>query len=316
MQTLTSVMVFAPASISNIGPGFDVLGAAINVLGDAVFARRTKTAGIHFTMQTRRTDVTIEPEKNVARHVAQLMMDELKPEFGVELILDKRMPVGSGLGSSAASSVAAALAFNLIQERPLQKSELLPFALEGERLASGSAHADNVAPSLLGGACLVRSYDPLDIIRLPIKNAVYWTVLYPKIVVRTEDARHVLPAEISLRKAVRQWGNVGGMVHGLIAGNPYLVGKSMEDVIVEPVRAHLIPGFYEIKYAALKEGATGCTISGSGPAIVAAAPTKQKAEKIGLAMKTVCQRTVQLESELYISKTNLTGAIRLKKGRS
>ncbi|HEV8539040.1 MAG TPA: homoserine kinase [Bacteroidota bacterium] len=309
------VKAFAPATISNLGPGFDVLGLAIDRPGDFVIASRTRETGLTFSVRAGSVEVPTSVEENVAAHVASLMLDEFKPSFGVNMVLEKRMPVGSGLGSSAASSAAAVVAVNALLPRPLKKTELLRFAVEGERKASGSPHADNVAPSLLGGLCLIRSYDPLDVVSVPIRNTLVWVVVHPHIVVRTEDARRMLPDQVPLRSAVRQWGNVSGLTVGLMKGNARLVGMSIEDVIVEPVRATLISGFHEVKRAALDAGAYGCSISGSGPSIFAVAHSMRSAKKIGTAIMEEFTRTSGITSDVYISRVNLEGAHILKKIR-
>ena len=309
-MTLKSVKVFAPATIANLGSGFDVLGIAINEPGDIVTASRTSKPGVSFTLKTKHLDVPSD-RKNVAIYVADLMLDEFKPAFGVALTLYKRMPVGSGLGSSAASSVAAMAAINELLTRPLPKRDLLRFSVEGERFVTGAGHADNVAPSLLGGAQLIRSYDPLDIVSLSVRNEIFWVVVCPQLVVRTLDAREALPKEISFGSAIRQWGNLGGLIAGLARGDANLVGKCTEDVLVEPYRAKLVPAFPEVKQAALVAGAHGCTLSGSGPSMFAVASSTQSARKIAQAMKRTFAAVAQVQSEVFISDINMRGAMKL-----
>lgn len=307
-----TIKAYAPASISNLGPGFDVLGLAIEKPGDVAIARRQKKPGLTFRLRSTVDNVPNNAQDNVAAYVASLLIDELKPAFGIQLTLDKRMPIGSGLGSSAASSVAALVAVNALLGSPLKKEELLPFALEGEKKIAGSGHADNVAPSLLGGAVVVRSYDPLDVVKIPIRNSIYWVVVHPHVVIPTAEARKLVPPSVPISSAIRQWGNVGGLVAGLAVGNAAIVGKCVEDVIVEPVRAKLIPGFYQVKRAALKAGATGCSISGSGPAMFAVAKSLSSAREIGSSMKAVFRSAAGLSSDVYISRVNMKGARVLK----
>ncbi len=302
-----SVRVYAPATISNLGPGFDVLGLAIEKPGDFVTAERMSGKGLSFSLKTSQSGIPSDPRKNVAAYMALLLMDELKPPFGIKMTLEKKMPLGSGLGSSAASSAAAIVAVNTLMPKPLAKFALLRFVAEGERKAAGSPHADNAAPSLLGGLWLIRSYHPLDCISIPIRNSIVWVVVHPHLIVKTRAARSILPAEIPLRSAVRQWGNVSGLTAGLIAGNPGLVGKCVEDVIVEPARSRLIAGFEEVKHAAISAGAFGCSISGSGPSMFAVASSGQTAKKIGRAMASAFRRTAGVGSEVYISKVNMDG---------
>lgn len=302
------VRAFAPASISNIGPAFDVLGLAIDAPGDFVNARRSAVPGLNFSLLNTGSPVPVSASQNVAAHVAQLMLDEFKPTFGIEMILDKQMPVGSGLGSSAASSVAAAVAVNALLPRKLNKRDLLRFVVEGERMASGASHADNVGPSLLGGLVLIRSYDPLDVVSIPCNARVIWVVVHPHVVVKTKDARRVLPRNIPLRDAVHQWGNVSGLTAGLVSGDIELIGKSIHDILVEPHRAKLIPGFAAVKKAALSSGALGCSISGSGPSIFAVATSVASARRIATRMASAFRTAAGISSDIYISRVNHTGA--------
>lgn len=307
-MTPRAVKTFAPATISNLGPGFDVLGVAINKPGDCVVACRQKESGLSFSVKTPYLEVPQDPQKNVGAFVAHLMLRELNPPFGVRMVLQKLMPIGSGLGSSAASSVASAVAFNALLPKPLGKPDLLRFILEGERVACGSAHADNAAPSLLGGACLIRSYDPLDVVPIPIDRSLVWIVVHPHVVVLTKNARTILPRRIPLHSAVRQWGNVAGLVVALSTGNQSLIKRCIEDVVVEPVRAPLIAGFDEVKIAALDAGALGCSISGSGPSVFSIAASMQNARTISAAMVRAFRRATGGKSDIFISRTNMHGA--------
>ena len=307
-MTKKHVRVYAPASISNLGSGFDVLGLAIDSPGDFVSAHRTGERGLKFSVNSQHADVPTSARENVAAYVASLMLKEFLPPFGVDMMLEKQMPIGSGLGSSAASGVAAAVAVNALLSKPLKKKDLLRFAVEGERKASGSPHADNAAPSLLGGVCLIRSYDPLDVVPIPVKNSIVWVVVHPHLTVRTEEARRILPAAIALRSAVRQWGNVSGLTVGLMQGDARLVGKCVEDVIIEPVRAKLIPAFYMVRQAALEAGATGCSISGSGPSLFAVTGSFRSAAKIASSMVSVFKRFANVDCDTFISRANMDGA--------
>ena len=299
---------YAPATISNLGPGFDTLGVAINSPGDTVVARRRSEPGLGFSVITNDTIVPRDIKKNVASYVAMLLLNETRPAFGIEMVLHKSMPVGSGLGSSAASSVAAAVAVNALLTKPLGKAALLPFILEGERLACGSAHADNAAPSLLGGGCLIRSYDPLDVVPFPVHPSLIWIVVHPNTEVLTKKARTILPKQIPLRSAIRQWGNVAGLVIGMATGDRDLIRRCVEDVVAEPLRAQLIPGFYDVRKMALAAGALGCSISGSGPSVFAIASSMQKARAIGTTMAKGFRLAANVQSSVYISHTNGIGA--------
>lgn len=307
------VRVFAPATIANLGSGYDVLGLAIERPGDIVVAERTEVPGLQFTVKTRKSDVPSGSHQNVASHVAMLMLEEFKLPFGIRLHLYKQMPIGSGLGSSAASSVAAVVAVNALLPNPLKKTDLLRFAVEGERLATGSPHADNVAPSLFGGACIIRSYSPLDIVHIPLRNTITWVVVHPHAVVPTKTARKILPNVVRLQTAIQQWGNVAGLTVGLTTGNAELVGRCVEDEIVEPVRGNLIPGFHKVKEAAMRAGALGCSISGSGPSMFAVAASKPSAERISKAMKRAFSRYGGVSCDVFISRVNQRGAVIIDK---
>ncbi len=303
-----SVKAYAPATISNLGPGFDTLGVAVNSPGDTVDARRRPEPGLGFSVATHDATVPHDAKKNVASYVANLLLSDQHPSFGIEMVLHKSMPVGSGLGSSAASSVAAAVAVNALLVKPLRKTDLLPFILEGERLACGSAHADNAAPSLFGGGCLIRSYDPIDVVPFPVDPSLIWIVVHPNTEVLTKKARTLLPEQIPLRSAVRQWGNVAGLVLGLATGDCDLIRRCVEDVVAEPLRARLIPGFYDVKKAALAAGALGCSISGSGPSVFAVASSMKRAHAIGATMAKRFRLVANIQSTVYISRTNGIGA--------
>lgn len=303
-----SVKAFAPATVSNLGPGFDVLGVALHRPGDFVIASRQVERGLLFSVKTSQAEVPLDSKRNVAAHVAELMLQEMNPSFGIRMVLQKSMPIGSGLGSSAASSVAAAMAVNELLPKPLKKPELLRFALQGELFACGSMHADNAAPSLLGGGCLIRSYDPVDVIPIPVDASLVWIVVHPHVVVLTKKSRAILPKQISLRTAVRQWGNVAGVVLGLGSGDHDLIRRSVEDVIMEPLRSKLIPGFDDVKKAALRVGALGCSISGSGPSVFSIAPSMRAARVISATMVTTFRRAAGVDSDVFISRTNPNGA--------
>src|SRR5699024_6809796 len=220
--------------------------------------------------------------------------------------LHKRMPIGSGLGSSAASTVAGLHAINQLMENPLPQKELLPFALAGEELACGQGHADNVAPALMGGFVLIRSYQPLDVIPLPTPEEPVATVIHPQIEIQTRDARKILRKQVTLEDAVRQWGNIAGLVSGLYRKDYDLLGRSMDDQLIEPSRAILIPEFAILKQKALHMGALGFGISGSGPSVFALSRGKETAAQIQQALKQHLL-TIDIESDTYISQVNTEG---------
>jgi homoserine kinase len=308
-----SVTVFAPATVANVASGFDVLGFALERPGDAVSVRRTEGRGVVVTsISGDGGRLPKDPAKNTAAVAAQAFLEAVGSPFGVEIVVEKRMPLASGLGSSAASAVAAVHAVNLVAGEPLSVRELLPFTLLAEKAACGSAHADNTAPSLLGGFVLIRSYDPLDVLRLPVPRGLACAVVHPHTEVKTEDARRILKKEIRLADAIRQWGNLAALVASLYEGDLALLGRSLQDVVAEPVRSLLIPGFAGVKRAALAAGALGCSISGSGPSVFALCATAEVAERAGAGMVEAFRAT-GLASDLFLSAVNTTGPVVLSR---
>jgi homoserine kinase len=302
-----SVTVFAPATVANVASGFDVLGFALERPGDAVTVRRTERPGVVVTSITGDDGrLPRDPTKNTAAVAVQAFLASAGSPFGVEIAVEKRMPLASGLGSSAASAVAAVHAVNLLAGGARTARELLPFTLLAEKAACGAAHADNTAPSLLGGFVLIRSYEPLDVLRLPVPRGLACAVVHPHTEVKTEDARRILKKELRLADAIRQWGNLAALVASLYEGDLALLGRSLQDVVAEPVRSLLIPGFPGVKRAALASGALGCSISGSGPSVFALCAAADVAERCGAAMVEAF-RAAGLESDLFLSAVNTTG---------
>lgn len=304
-----SVKVFAPATVANVACGFDVLGFAVDHPGDEVIVKLTDKPGVRISKIVGDGGrLPLDASKNTVGIPIINFLDTIQSKQGVEISLNKKMPLGSGLGSSASSSVAGVFAINELMGQPLKREELLPFAMEGERLACGSAHADNVGPSLLGGFVLIRSYEPLDVIKLPTPDNLFCTIIHPHIEVETKDARNILRKQIYLKDAVVQWGNVAGLIAGLYTNDYDLIGKSMQDVIVEPIRSILIPGFQQVKAAALKAGALGAGISGSGPSIFALSKDEKTARTVGEMMQVEFS-SIAIGSEVYVSKVNQKGPI-------
>lgn len=299
---LDSVRVFSPASVANVSCGFDVMGFSLGSPGDEIVASLVEEPGVRITKITGdEGKLPASAKKNTAGVAVEAMLSYLEVNTGVELEVHKKMPLGSGLGSSAASSVGAVFALNHLLGYPLDRSELLRFAAEGEKAACGSAHLDNVAPSLYGGFVLIRNHDPADIINLECPKPLYAAVVHPHIEIRTEDTRKILRKEVALSKAVTQWGNVGALVAGILKGDYELISRALHDEIVEPVRSVLIPGFMQVKQAAIDTGALGSGISGSGPSVFALAQSENNANKAGTAMQHAFSE-VKLNSDLYISE--------------
>ncbi|MDZ7877988.1 MAG: homoserine kinase [Saprospiraceae bacterium] len=302
----TGIKVFAPASVANVACGFDVLGFAIERPGDEIIVRFSENKGLKITKITG-GKLPYEVEKNTAGYAALTLLQHLgESERGIEMEIHKKMPFGSGLGSSAASAAGAVVAINELLRCPLEKHELLKFAVLGESIASGAIHADNIAPALLGGFTLVRDSDTLDIHRIHTPHGMYATVVYPKVEVLTKEARAMLKAEVPLKDVVKQSANLGAFIIGMYNSDFALVKRSLQDLIIEPQRAQLIPHFYEVKQAAYTEGVLGCSISGSGPSIFALSENILTAEKAGLAMKKVFD-TNKIPCELYVSPINMEG---------
>lgn len=276
-----SVRVFAPATVANLVCGFDVLGLAVDRPGDEVRMTRRAAPGVRLLRITGDEGrLPLEASRNTVSASVQMLLRHLdREDIGVDIELHKHMPIGSGLGSSAASTVAGLWAINELLGRPLSALELLPFAMRGEELACGAGHADNVAPALLGGVVLIRSYQPLDVVRLPAPP-LHCALVYPHVEVPTRDARQLIRQTVPLTDAVTQWGNVAGLVSGLFLQDVDLIGRSMQDVVVEPVRAMLIPDFYRLRELAMQTGAVSFGISGSGPSVFAFAPDEATAAGI------------------------------------
>jgi homoserine kinase len=311
-NNLREVCVFAPASTANVNCGFDVMGFSLDEPGDRIVARKTNSKEIKITKITGdRSLLPNSTEKNTAGIAALSLLKRLNYEGGIELEVHKEMPMGSGLGSSAASAVGAVVAVNRLLDSPLSPIELLPFAAEGEKITSGTAHYDNVAPSMIGGFVLIRSQNPLDIIKLDCPVPLFATVVHPHIEIQTKDTRKLLRREVSLRKAVIQWGNVGGLVAGILKGDYELISNSLCDVIIEPIRSLLIPGFEDVKTAAGEAGALGSGISGSGPSVFALSSTEEAAQKAGAEMKKTFSE-LGLDNDVYISEIKQGGPHILK----
>ena len=302
---MNEIKIFCPATIANLSCGFDVLGLCLETAGDEMVIRKSAKKGIRITKIVG-ADLPLETDKNVAGVAALAMLEAVETEFGFEIEIYKHIKAGSGIGSSAASSAGAVFGINELLGRPFTRKELVLFAMQGEKLASGNAHADNVAPALLGGFALVRSSNPLDIIRIESPSKLYATVVHPQIELKTSDARSVLKQTVSLKSAIIQWGNVGGLIAGLYTKDYDLIGRSLHDEIVEPLRSVLIPGFALIKKTAYENGALGSGISGSGPSIFALSKGKETAEKIAKAMSAVYDQ-MNLPYEIHVSKVNPDG---------
>ena len=301
---MDEVRVITPATVANVVCGFDCLGFAISEPFDEMTVRRVDASGIRII---NRDDFGLptEPTRNVAGVAAAAVLTKANADFGIEIEITKHIMPGSGIGSSSASAAGAAVAVNRLLDDRFSKLELVDLAMEGEKLASGARHADNVAPCIFGGFTLVRSTEPLDLVALDFPP-LWATVIHPQIEIKTSEARAILPTEVPLRTAVKQWGNVGALVSGLAKGDYDLIARSLEDLIVEPARKSLIPHFDGVKSACLEAGALGGGISGSGPSIFMLSESANTAERVAKAMNSVYSQT-DIEFNTYVSEISREG---------
>jgi homoserine kinase len=298
------IVIHAPATVANMVCGFDVLGFAVNEPYDIMKIRFSDSPGVTIINEDI-YNLPIDPAKNVAGAALLAMLEEIPEVAGLELTINKQIKPGSGVGSSAASAAGAVVAANCLLEDRFRKEDLVRFAMNGEKLASGVKHADNIAPCIYGGVTLIRSIFPLDIIEL---NAppLFVTIVHPQIEVRTADARSILKQQIQLKDAIKQWGNIAGLVAGLQKSDYDLIGRSLEDVLIEPIRSILIPGFDEVKQKSKEVGALGGGISGSGPSIFMLSKDEQTARKVETEMKAIFSG-IGLEHHTYITTINQQG---------
>lgn len=302
---MNEIKIFCPATIANLSCGFDVLGLCLETIGDEMIIRKVKEKGVRIT-KIIGADLPLETNKNVAGVAALALLNNINSEYGFEIEIHKKIKAGSGIGSSSASAAGAVFGINELLDKPFTRNELVEFAMNGEVVASGSEHADNVAPCLLGGFTLIRGYNPLDVIRIDSPEELFAVVLHPQIELKTSDSRAVLQPMISLKSAISQWGNVGGLIAGLFTKDYELIGRSLQDVIVEPLRKHLIPNFDEVKSIALHKGALGAGISGAGPSIFALCKGLEVAKNVANSMGMAYSKT-GIAADIHISKINPIG---------
>ncbi|HXB28354.1 MAG TPA: homoserine kinase [Puia sp.] len=302
------IIIHAPATVANLVCGFDVLGLCLAEPYDIMKVRLLDEKQV-IIRTTDNFPLPLDPAMNTAGAPLLEMIAVLKQDVGFEVIITKQIKPGSGIGSSAASAAGAVVAANELLGNIFTKEELVRFAMFGEKVASGVKHADNIAPCIYGGVTLIRSIFPLDII--PISSPVLFvTVLHPQIEVRTSDAREILRKEVLLKDAIRQWGNIGGLVAGLMKGDYDLIGRSLEDVIIEPVRSILIPGFDIIKTECKSAGAIGGGISGSGPSIFMLSRDEQTANIVAAVMKSIYDK-IGVNYHIYVTTINHQGVRKL-----
>lgn len=305
------IKVFAPASVANVAVGFDVLGFALDAPGDEIIVREGNSPGITITsIQGASGKLPYDVMKNTAGFAAKRLLDFIgESDRPIEMEIHKKMPFGSGLGSSAASAVGGVFAVNEFLKTGLSKYDILKFAVEGEQIADGAYHADNVAPSLLGGMIMIRDNATLDLKKLHIPIGLNAVVIYPHVEILTRESRGILKNEVDFKTVIRQQGNLGSFVAAMYTSDFGMIGRSLEDLLVEPQRAHLIPLFYDMKELAMKSGALGFSISGAGPSMFALCDNSGIAEEISEKAK-ILYMSKKMEVTTYLSKINHEGAVR------
>lgn len=298
------VRVHSPATVANLVCGFDILGMALNQPYDVMEIKLIDEPRV-FIQNKDEFNLPTDAERNVAGVVLLSIIEKMNNTIGFEIEIEKHIKPGSGIGSSAASAAGAAVAANHLLGNIFSNDELVQFAMNGEKLASGVKHADNIAPCISGGICLIRSIHPLDIISIPSPD-LFVTIVHPQIEVRTSDARQILRQQILLKDAIRQWGNIAGLVTGFLKNDLDLIGRSLEDVIIEPIRSILIPGFDEVKTKCKDAGALGGGISGSGPSVFMLSKDKSTARSVENVMKDVYDK-IGIDYNTYVTTINKKG---------
>lgn len=304
------IKVIAPATIANIVCGFDVLGLAVNIPNDEIIIKITDIPGIRIK-KIFGANLSKNRKKNVICIALQALLNNINKSYsniGFDIEISKNIQPGSGIGSSAASAAGIVVGANYLLGNTFKKKDLIKFAMEGERLAGGVPHADNVAPAIIGGITLIRSYKPLDIISLRSPDNIWVSILHPEIEIKTSAAREILKHKILITEAIKQWGNLGALIAGLYKEDYDMISRSLDDVIIEPIRAILIPAFNELKIKCKSIGALGGGISGSGPSVFMLSNGKKKAELVTNVMEHIYSK-LELNSKIYTSSINRTGIL-------
>lgn len=301
---MKQVKVKCPGTVANLVCGFDILGMALQAPYDIMEVSLLNEPKV--VLHNRDAyNLPTEPEKNVAGVVLLSIMEKIGGNIGFDVTIEKHIKPGSGIGSSAASAAGAAVSANHLLGNIFSSDEVVQFAMNGEKLASGVKHADNIAPCILGGVSLIRSIHPLDIVSIPSPD-LFVTVVHPQIEVRTSDARQILRQQVLLKDAIRQWGNIAGLVAGFMKNDTDLIGRSLEDVIIEPIRSILIPGFDELKRNCKNAGALGGGISGSGPSVFMLSKEEATAKAVEAEMQAV-YNSIGIDYHTYVTTINKKG---------
>jgi homoserine kinase len=301
-----TIRAIAPATVANLGTGFDVLGMALHGPFVTIGLEFGDAEGEQILIECNRPEISTDPHRNTAGAAVLALQAESGRSEDLVMTISADVPIGSGLGSSAASAVAAVVAANRLLETKRSLEELLPFAVAGESVASGSPHADNVAPALFGGLTLIRSHQPADIVQLPVPADLHYVVVHPSCKIKTADARASLPDDIPLHEAAQQWGQVGAFVAALYTGDLALLGRAMRDELIEPIRGAMIPGYPQVRAAACDAGAIGCAIAGSGPAMVSLVKAAAM-DQVGCAMRDAFAQA-GLSSQMWSGAVGAPGA--------
>lgn len=300
------VKVFSPATIANLNCGFDLLGVALEGIGDEIVLRKVHHKGIRIT-KIEGADLPFETLKNVAGVAGMAMLKDLKLDFGFEIEIYKGIPIGSGIGGSAASAAAVVFGINQFLEHPLSLERLTYYGMKGEALASGNEHADNVAPAVYGGFTLITNYTPLNIVSLPVPEDLYITIIHPQIEIKTKESRAALPSNVPLEDVITQSGNLAGFISSLYTSDYQLLANSLKDVIVEPHRKSQLPLFDKAKAEALKNGALAFGIGGSGPAMFSICKSKAIAELVEEKLKELYKES-NIKIDSFVSKVSTVGS--------
>jgi len=300
------ITIHSPATVANMVCGFDVLGFAVHEPYDIMHIELTEAPGIVIENEDD-FNLPTDPLQNVAGAALLALMEAYERPVGFKLKINKQIKPGSGVGSSAASSAGAVAGANALLGSPFSNEELVKFAMNGEKLASGVKHADNIAPCIYGGVTLIRSVFPLDIVKLNVPD-LYVTIIHPQIEVKTSDARSILKQQVLLKDAIKQWGNIAGLVAGLEQGDYDLIGRSLEDFLIEPTRSILIPAFDKIKRVSKELGALGGGISGSGPSLFMLSTNESTAKSVEMAMRQIYDQ-IGLGYHTYLTTINTRGIL-------
>lgn len=302
---MEKIKVYSPGSIGNVGSGFDVFGLAIDAAGDYLEVSKNNLGVLRITEILGDSSITTNAAKNIVTVGARALLERVNSKQGFDFRITKGVAAGSGMGSSGCSATAGVFAINELLNLGMSKHELLPFAAVGEQVASEQVHYDNIGPSMLGGLNIVRSVEPLEILEIEVPENLYLAMVRPNVIIKTDEAKKLIPADLPLKTAVKQFGQVAGLITGMLKKDIELIGRSVDDFVATPYRSSLIPKFDEARKAALEAGATGFNISGSGPAMFAVCNGEESAESVLQALKTIYSDDP--EAIFYLTKSDNPG---------